>query len=59
MAIYKRDLVDINLETGNIHRSWLKHSIGYKDQKADHFGVRTYRDGTPVDLTGVSVQGVF
>lgn len=59
MAIYKRDLVDINLETGNIHRSWLQHSIGYKDQKADHFGIRVFRDGTPVDLTGVSVQGVF
>ena len=59
MAVYKRDLVDINLETGNIHRSFLKHSIGYKDQQADHFGVRVYRDGEPVNLTGVSVQGVF
>ena len=59
MAVYKRDIVDINLETGNIHRSFLKHSIGYKDQKADHFGIRTYRDGVPVDLTGVSVQGIF
>ena len=59
MAVYKRDIVDINLETGNIHRSFLKHSIGYMDQKADHFGIRAYRDGVPVDLTGVSVQGVF
>ena len=59
MAVYKRDIVDINLETGNIHRSFLKHSIGYKDQKADHFGIRTFRDGVPVDLTGVSVQGIF
>lgn len=59
MAVYKRDIVDINLETGNIHRSFLKHSIGYLDQKADHFGVRVFRDGEPVNLTGVSVQGVF
>ena len=59
MAVYKRDLVDINLETGNIHRSFLKHSIGYKDQQADHFGIRAYRDGEPVNLTGISVQGVF
>lgn len=59
MAIYKRDIVDINLETGNIHRSFLKHSIGYLDQQADRFGIRTYRDGAPVDLSGVSVQGIF
>ena len=59
MAVYKRDIIDINLETGNIYRSWLKHSIGYKDQKADHFGVRVFRDGEAVSLTGVSVQGVF
>ena len=59
MAVYKRDMVDINLETGNIHRSFLKHSIGYKDAAADHFGIRVFRNGEPVDLTGVSVQGVF
>ena len=59
MAIYKRDIASINLETGTIHRTFLNHSIGYKDQKADHFGIRVFRDGEPVDLTGVSVQGVF
>ena len=59
MAIYKRDIVDINLETGNIHRSFLKHSIGYLDQAADHFGIRLLRNGEPVDLTGVTVQGIF
>ena len=59
MAIYKEDIVDINLETGNIHRSFLAHSIGYLDQKADHFGVRVFRGKDPVDLTGVSVQGIF
>lgn len=59
MAVYKRDIVDINLETGNIHRSFLKHSIGYKDQQADHFGIRAYRNGEPVNLTGVSIQGIF
>ena len=51
MAIYKRDIASINLETGTIHRTFLNHSIGYKDQKADHFGIRVFRDGEPVDLT--------
>ena len=59
MAVFKRDMVDINLETGNIHRSFLKHSIGLADNEADHFGIRVFRDGVPVDLTGVSVQGYF
>lgn len=59
MAIYKRDIVDINLETGNIHRSFLNHSIGTQDQQADRFGIRVFRDGEPVNLTNVSVQGVF
>ena len=59
MAIYKRDIASINLETGTIHRTFLNHSIGLKDQKADHFGIRVFRDGEPVDLTGVSVQGIF
>lgn len=59
MAVYKRDIVDINLETGNIHRSFLKHSIGYKDAAADHFGIRVFRNGEPVNLTGVSIQGIF
>ena len=58
MAVYKRDLVDINLENGNIHRSFLSKAIGSQDQQADHFGVRVFRDGEPVNLTGVSVQGV-
>ena len=59
MAVFKRDMVDINLETGNIHRSFLNHAIGMKDQLADHFGIRVFRNGEPVNLTGVSVQGVF
>lgn len=59
MAVYKRDMVDINLETGNIQRTFLNHSIGLHDKKADHFGIRVFRNGEPVDLSGVSVQGVF
>lgn len=59
MAIYKEDFVDIDLKRGNIHRSFLKHSIGMADDAADHFGIRVYRGRTPVDLTGASVQGYF
>lgn len=59
MAFYKQDIVDINLNTGSIFRSFLGHSIGYKNDDADRFGVRVFRDGEAVDLTGASCQAVF
>ena len=59
MAIYKSDIVDINLETGSIHRSFLNHTIGSGDNSANRFGVRTFRDGVPADLSGASCQAVF
>lgn len=59
MAIYKENIVDIDLGKGQIHRAFLNHSIGMYDQQADRFGIRVFRDGEPVNLTGVSVQGVF
>ena len=59
MAFYKEDIVDINLNTGNIFRSFLGHSIGYKDDDADRFGIRAFRDGVPVDLSGASCQAIF
>ena len=59
MAIYKEDIVDIELQSGTIHRSFLNHSIGSGDSAANRFGVRVLRGGEPVDLTGVSCQGYF
>ena len=57
--ITKIDLVDIELNSGSLHRSWLNHSIGNADAKANAFGVRVFRNGEPVSLTGGSVQGYF
>ena len=59
MAFYKEDIVDIDLNSGNIFRSFLNHSIGYKDDNADRFGIRAFRDGEPMDLSGASCQAVF
>lgn len=59
MAIYKENIVDIDLSNGNIHRSFLAHSIGTADNLANRFGIRVYRNGAEVDLTGVSCQGYF
>lgn len=59
MAFYKQDIVDVNLETGVIHRSFLNHTIGHKDAYADRFGIRAFRNGEPVDLSGAQCQAVF
>ena len=58
-ALYHQDIIDIELNTGNMHRSFLRHSIGSGDAEANRFGVRVLRDGEPVDLTGASCQGYF
>ena len=59
MAIYHEDIVNIELQAGTIHRSFLMHSIGSADSAANRFGVRVFRSGEPVDLTGCSCQGYF
>ena len=52
MANYREDIVDIELESGSIHREWLCHSIGLGDIKANRFGVRLFRGGEPEAVTG-------
>lgn len=59
MAIYKEDIVSIELENGVIHRSFLNHSIGSGDAAANRFGIRVFRNGSEVDLSGVSCQAYF
>jgi len=59
MAVYKQDIVDVDLNSGTIYRSFLNHSIGMTDNSADRFGVRVFRNGQAEDLTGVAVQGYF
>ena len=56
MANYREDIADIELESGTIHRTWLNHSIGLGDIKANRFGVRLFRNGEPEDVTG-EIQG--
>lgn len=60
MADVKRiDLVDIDLDSGKLPVSRFTRIIGTGDNNGNGFGVRVFRSGTPVDLTGVSVQGYF
>lgn len=59
MAVYKEDFVTIDLATGRLFRSFNNRSIGLGDNNGDVFGFSVERNGTPVDLTGVTVMGYF
>ena len=52
MAIYNENIVDIELTSGSIFRSFLSHSIGSGDELANRFGVRVFRNGEPEDISG-------
>lgn len=59
MALYREDIADVELKSGNISRSFLKHTIGKGDNKANRFGVRVFRNKESEDLTGATCQGIF
>ena len=59
MAIYNEDIVNIDLTSGTIFRSFINRSIGKGDIKANRFGVRVFRDGSPVNVGALSCQGYF
>ena len=59
MAIYKTDFVDVELNSGNIHRTFMNRPIGEGDKLANRFGVRILRNGEEVQLSGVVCSGYF
>ena len=59
MAIYKEDIIDINMDTGNVYRSFAHRRLGEWDEKGDVFGVRLLKHGQEVSLRNVSGAGLF
>lgn len=59
MAVYREDILNIDLISGTINRSFMNKSVGEGDIKANRFGVRVFRGGEEVDLSGVTVIGYF
>lgn len=59
MAICNENIVDIDLAECSVHRTRLNRTIGISDELANQYGVRVFRRSYPVDLTGVTVQGLF
>lgn len=59
MAIYREDIVDIELESGTVFRTFMNKAIGEGDANGNRFGFRCLRNGQPVSLTGSTVIGHF
>ena len=57
--IHKYDIVDVEMKNGRIFRPQTNRIIGEGDIKADVFGVRLFRDGEQITLTGATVTGYF
>lgn len=59
MLLYHEDIATIDLESGNIYRSFLSHTIGEGDVSANRFGVHIQRNGEDKDLSGSTCTGYF
>ena len=59
MSIYHEDILDIELNTGTIARTFLSNSIGEGDDMANRYGVRLFRGGEPVSAEDSEVIGLF
>lgn len=59
MSVYRGDVVNIELSTGTMFRSFLNKSIGEGDDEGNRFGFRVFRNGEPVDISQCTVMGYF
>ena len=58
-VFYHNDIVDIDLNSGTVYRSFQNKSIGENDAEANRYGFRCFRNGEPVSLAGATVIGHF
>ena len=59
MAIYHNEIVDIELNSGTVSRSFAHKIIGEGDNKANRYGIRLWRNGKPVGVGGSTCIGYF
>ena len=55
----RTDLVDVELKSGSVFRSFLNRNIGDGDVYGNRYGVRILNGGEPVDMTGAACVGYF
>ena len=59
MAIYREDIIDIELQSGSVHRSFANMMIGGGDDDGNRYGVRLLNNGEPVSMSGAACVGYF
>lgn len=59
MAVYRNDIVNIELNGGSIFRSFINKTVGEGDKNGNRFGVRLFRNGEPENIEGSTVTGYF
>ena len=59
MSAENKSIIDININSGSIHRSFAMNILGEGETGANVFGARLFRNGEPVDLTGCVCMGYF
>lgn len=59
MAIYRNKIIDVELETGTVFRTFVNHALGKGDSMGNRYGMRLLRNGQAVTLTNASVTGIF
>lgn len=59
MAIYRNKIIDVELETGTVFRTFANHALGKGDSMGNRYGMRLLRNGEAVTLTNASCTGIF
>lgn len=59
MAIYREDIIDIDLANGNVFRTFMNKILSEGDAGAARFGARVLRNGAEVSLSGAACIGYF
>lgn len=59
MAIFNEDIVNVDLQGGNLQRGYLNMQVGEGDGSANRFGVNVLNGGEPASLSGASCVGYF
>jgi hypothetical protein len=59
MAIIHEDIVDVELNSGTVHRSFAQKTISEGDKNANRYGIRLWRNGEPENVGGSTCMGYF
>lgn len=59
MSALKVDIVDIDLDSGSVHRSFAQKTLSEADANGNTYGIRLFRKGQPVNIGGATCMGYF